>query len=792
MGKKQKNKKRGVTLTLSEFNEEGGGDPELLSLPSAPKAPEEWEALGGKPEYNLRGYRERTPGGPSRGGMGGRLGGGLGGRDYGMHGGQGDDLDDRDWSRRGPLDTEEHEQRGERDWGDMRRAQSMNQQHQEEAERDWNDMRRGPVDSSFRGMSGGDAVPGAEPRDWTQRRGPMEAAMDQGQFAQQPEADWSVARGGHVVEAKFNAEGGPFQERDWSQRKGPVEAQQQNVGGAQQHGIAQQDDQDWAAPRKGPVESEFVESAPPVEERDWSERRGPVEAAVPDAGANGAGSGNTASANNQELDWSERRGPVEAVQKPAQNTSPSKHGSSILNPPPFDDDDDDDDQDWAAVRMTATPVAPPTEAASKPTTAAETASMPVRESAQTAGAGQEDGARSEWTRRGPVQSKAEVQQEQMQRRSENGEHRDRGFGGRHRRGGGGSGSFFGRNMSESADSDGLQTGTENQQGSGSGSWRRDAGTGVVPRGGGGRRSRGSVHPNRPTSVAHDDNGGGFAHANGGGHAGREHHHHREQERERDWGAARRSMPEGRQARNEAVSATVTAIATNDEDGAGGEQEHDDQRSGPVVGGSGEPPGSADRVEETIDPANQQAEEQQQGEDVRGGAGGVEDDEWTTVRASTRRDMRLSRRGSASSGRWRGASGGRSGGAGSNGGGYRSSFNSNSMTNQRSFDRSNAGRSGDDTTSRANSSTSRGSDGRAVFLERKRAGFNHLNSINPDADADETDGDLADADDADDDEHAKNSRNGDVSGSMAKMKSGGRFGPTSSPPTMGGGANTQVQ
>lgn len=789
MGKKQKNKKRGVTLTLSEFNEEGGGDPELLSLPSAPKAPEEWEALGGKPEYNLRGYRERTPGGPSRGGLGGR----LGGRDYGMQGGQGDDFDDRDWSRRGPLDTEEHEQRGERDWGDMRRGQSMNQQHQEEAERDWNDMRRGPVDSSFGGMSGADGAPGAEQRDWTQRRGPIEPAMDQMQFAQQPEADWSVARGGHVVEAKFDAEGAQIQERDWSQRKGPVEAQQRNVSGAQQHGIAQHDDQDWAAPRKGPVESEFVEADPPVEERDWSERRGPVEAAVPDPGADGAGSGNTASANNQELDWSERRGPVEAVQKPAQHTSPTKHGSSILNPPPFDDDDDDDDQDWAAVRSTATPVAPPSEAATKTTTAAESVSKPARDSAQIAGAGQEENGRSEWTRRGPVQSKAEVQQEQMQRRSEGGgEHRDRGFGGRHRRGGGGSGSFFGRNMSESADSDSIQTGSENQQGSGSGSWRRDAGTGVAPRGGGGRRSKGSFHQNRPTSLGHDGNGGGFAHANGGEQADREPHHHREQERERDWGAARRSMPEGRQARSEAVTATTTTSATNDDDGAGDEQKHDDQRSGPVVGGSGTPPGSANHVEQTMDPANQQAEEQQQGEDGRGSAGGVEDDEWTTVRASTRRDTRLLRMGSAASGRWRGASGGRSGGAGSNGGGFRSSFNSNNMMNQRSFDRSSVGRSGDDSMSRSDSTTSRGSDSRAVFLERKRAGFSHLHSLDADAGADETDGDLADADDAQDDEHAKKSGNGDVGGSMAKMKSGGRFGQTASPETMGGGADTQVQ
>lgn len=789
MGKKQKNKKRGVTLTLSEFNEDGGGDPELLSLPSAPKAPEEWEALGGKPEYNPRGYRERTPGGPSRGGMGGRLGGGLGGRDYGMHGDQGDDFDDRDWSRHGPLDTEEHEQRGERDWGDMRRAQSMNQQHQEEAERDWNDMRRGPVDSSFGGMSGGDAGPGAEQLNWTQRRGPM----DQMQFAQQPEADWSVARGGHVVEAKFDAEGGPIQERDWSQRKGPVEAEQQNVGGTQQQGSAQRDDQDWSAPRKGPVESEFVEAAPPVEERDWSERRGPVEAALPNAGADGAGSGNTGSVNNQELDWSERRGPVEAVSKPAQHTSPAKHGSSILNPPPFDDDDDDDDQDWAAVRSTTTPVAPPTPAETKTTKSSDSPSTSVRESVQSAaGVGQEDDARSEWTRRGPVQSKAEVQQEQMQRRTEgNGEHRDRGFGGRHRRGGGGgSGAFFGRNMSESADSDGVQTGSENQQGIGSGSWRRDAAAGVTPRGGGGRRSRGSFHQNRPTSMGHDGNNGGFAHANGGGQTDREPHHHREHERERDWGAARRSMPEGRHARSETVNATNNSTAPNSNDG--GEQEHENQRSAPTVGRIGKQPGSADQVEQTMDPANQQAVEQQQGEDGRGSTGGVEDDEWTTVRASTRRDMRLSRRGSAVSGRWRGASGGQSGGPGSNGSGFRSSFNSNSMSNQRSFDRSSTGRSGDDSMSKTNSMTSRGSDGRAVFLERKRAGFSHLNSLDADADADETDGDLADADDADDDDHAKKSGNGDVVGSMTKMKSGGRFGRAMSPPTMGGGADTQVQ
>lgn len=55
-------------------------------------------------------------------------------------------------------------------------------------------------------------------------------------------------------------------------------------------------------------------------------------------------------------------------------------------------------------------------------------------------------------------------------------------------------------------------------------------------------------------MCHDDKGGGFANTNGGGHAGREPQHHREQGRERDWGPARRSMPKGRQGRNEGVFA----------------------------------------------------------------------------------------------------------------------------------------------------------------------------------------------------------------------------------------------
>lgn len=106
-----------------------------------------------------------------------------------------------------------------------------------------------------------------------------------------------------------------------------------------------------------------------------------------------------------------------------------------------------------------------------------------------------------------------------------------------------------------------------------------------------------------------------------------------------------------------------------------------------------------------------------------------------MRESTRPDTQPSRRGSAANGRWCGASDGRPGGAGPNGGGYRSSLNSNNMTNQGSFDRSSSVRSGDDITSWANSTNSRVSVVRAVLQGQKTAGFNHLNSLDADPGAD---------------------------------------------------------
>lgn len=255
MGKKHGKGKKKTILSLAEFNQDTGlvgVDPELSALPSAPKAAEEWDAEGGRPEYNSRGYKERTSHKERR-------------YDNDV------DFQDHDWARKGPLDEQE---RGngfgmggpDRDWGDMRRGPLDAPQP---AERDWNDMRRGPVDSVF------DA---AVERDWAVRKGPIDAEP-LGATRAISDKNWSSARK-MTVEAEFPSQ---QPERDWAVRRGPVEAQ--TVVG----------EVDWTA-RKEPIETEFSQEQV---ERDWTQRKAPIETEVP--------------AKQVEIDWEGvRRGPLES------------------------------------------------------------------------------------------------------------------------------------------------------------------------------------------------------------------------------------------------------------------------------------------------------------------------------------------------------------------------------------------------------------------------------------------------------------------------------------------------
>lgn len=261
MGKKHgdKKKKSKIVLSLAEFNEDagiGGVDPELSALPSAPKPAEEWEAQGGRPEYNSRGYKERQP------------------RNYDNVG----DFEDRDWTRKGPVEAPERNGFGagaDRDWSDMRRG-PMDAPDGQQPERNWNDMRRGPVDSAYSG---------AVERDWTARKGPVEAESGSAPRVIADES-WNSRKG--PVEAEFPNAAVPAN-RDWSVRKGPVEAE----------ASTSKEEADWTA-RKGPVESEFASGEGETAERDWSQRKGPVEA-------------NPAPGQQTEADWSSaRKGPIEA------------------------------------------------------------------------------------------------------------------------------------------------------------------------------------------------------------------------------------------------------------------------------------------------------------------------------------------------------------------------------------------------------------------------------------------------------------------------------------------------
>lgn len=269
MGKKHgKGKKKGIVISLAEFNQDaglGGVDPSLAALPSAPKALEEWEAEGGRPEYNSRGYKQK---GPARE------------RTFDNNG----DVEDHDWVRRGPIDEQKKEGSfgagmagGDRDWGGVRRG-PIESQNEDAKERNWNDMRRGPVDSSFEGRQQG------EERDWGKRRGPIEAETGKERRVIHDDS-WGSARK-QTVEAEFKADTNEA-DKDWANRKGPMEP------------IVQRAEVDWTS-RKGPVQSEFEEEK---KEPDWSSRKGPLEATVVEA-------------KRSDSDWNVRRGPMEAATSP--------------------------------------------------------------------------------------------------------------------------------------------------------------------------------------------------------------------------------------------------------------------------------------------------------------------------------------------------------------------------------------------------------------------------------------------------------------------------------------------
>lgn len=251
MPPKKGKKKSKVTLSLADFNPDAAvGTPvELASLPSAPKQADEWEAVGGRPEYNSRGFKERTV----------------------TH-----DYDDnalveadeafaqRDWVRGANMrpdgdggDAAAGAGGVDRSWDTMRRAGPLDGDEDGE-ERDFGMMRRGPVDSQF-----GDG--GGAERDFGAARGgagPIEAQFGSGGAV---ERDFTAARGGSgPVDAEFNGNGG---ERDFGAARGgpgPVEAEFRGEGKAV----------DFAR-RTGPVDADFSDGAKDI---DFAKRSGPIEA----------------------------------------------------------------------------------------------------------------------------------------------------------------------------------------------------------------------------------------------------------------------------------------------------------------------------------------------------------------------------------------------------------------------------------------------------------------------------------------------------------------------------------
>lgn len=255
MGKKHDKKgKKKIVLSLAEFNDEGRAVVQTdIQLPTAPRGQEEWDASGGRPEYNSRGYKAR----PQKE------------QTYD------EDLPEHDWSRRGPMEGRGGEGQpgaglGERNWGTSRHGPTEAEDGAQ-PERNWDSGRRGPMEVAAEGS--------AAQRNWGARRGPTEADGGPREIG---DDQWGSARhsaGGVEADIPQGRDSGP---RDWTARN-PVEAD-----------IAPVNREDWTA-RKGPVEAEVVESA---QKDDWTMRRGPVESDIP--------------APSEERNWMARKGPVEA------------------------------------------------------------------------------------------------------------------------------------------------------------------------------------------------------------------------------------------------------------------------------------------------------------------------------------------------------------------------------------------------------------------------------------------------------------------------------------------------
>lgn len=286
MAPKKGKKKNKVVMALADFNPEAsvGTPQELKDLPSAPKQAEEWEAVGGRPEYNSRGFKERTV----------------------TH-----DYDDnallesdeaflqRDWTRGANFVAEDDSGGGagaggvERSWDGMRRSGPLDDPDGDGAERDFGMARggMGPVDSSF--------------------------------DAAGPERDFGAARGGAgPIDASFDAAGGA--DRDFGAARGgagPIDASFDAAGGA---------DRDFGAARggAGPVDASF--DAAGGADRDFGAARGSAafDAEFESRGGNvdfgGARSGSAAfdaefAGAGKEVDFAKRTGPVDAEFADAKN-----------------------------------------------------------------------------------------------------------------------------------------------------------------------------------------------------------------------------------------------------------------------------------------------------------------------------------------------------------------------------------------------------------------------------------------------------------------------------------------
>lgn len=295
MGPKKGKKKNKVVMTLADFNPEAsvGTPQELKDLPSAPKQAEEWEAVGGRPEYNSKGFKERTV----------------------TH-----DYDDnallesdeafmqRDWTRGANFNPDDESGGGagaggvERSWDGMRRSGPLDGPDGDGAERDFGAARggMGPVDSSF------DA--GGPERDFGAARrgaGAVDASFDAGGG---PDRDFGAARGSGAFDAEFDNKGGDI---DFGAARGSAafDAEFDSKGG----------DVDFGGARRGSAafDAEFEGSGRDV---DFAKRTGPTEAEFSESKHVdfGTARGSAAfdaefSGTAKEIDFSSKRsGPVEA------------------------------------------------------------------------------------------------------------------------------------------------------------------------------------------------------------------------------------------------------------------------------------------------------------------------------------------------------------------------------------------------------------------------------------------------------------------------------------------------